>query len=194
MNVIEEIKKNISIVEALQNYTSIDLRKVNVEKKQFNIRCLWHSDKNPSLTIYNKSNSWKCHAGCGGGDVINLVSKALKISNNEAIAFLKKELGIERKYSPAEFKHYQDDKALVRGFENTSKQIVKQLNNYKNLFYKVMKQVGSFEELNEISDVYHASALIEKYLEELESTDLDVKIATVKFLKPLLQGGRINEL
>jgi DNA primase len=91
----EEIKNQLSIIEAFEKYTSAIIAGVKVNRKQFNICCPWHDDKQPSLTIYTHSNTWFCHAGCGGGDVINLVSKATNLTNAEAIKFLAKDLGIQ---------------------------------------------------------------------------------------------------
>jgi hypothetical protein len=47
-------------------------------------KCIFHDDRNPSLSVYNDGRDWKCHAGCGGGDVIDFIAKAKGISNEEA--------------------------------------------------------------------------------------------------------------
>lgn len=36
--------------------------------------CPWHEDKNPSLSINVEQGVWKCHAGCGGGSVIDAIA------------------------------------------------------------------------------------------------------------------------
>lgn len=38
-------------------------------------KCPFHEDKNPSLSVDVAKGVWKCHAGCGGGSVIDLLAK-----------------------------------------------------------------------------------------------------------------------
>ena len=40
------------------------------------IRCILHKDGNPSMSVDLKEGIWNCHAGCGGGSVIDLIAKA----------------------------------------------------------------------------------------------------------------------
>jgi DNA primase len=50
--------------------------------------CPWHDDKNPSFGIFEKEGRWwfKCHAGCGQGDEVDLLQKVLAIgTKGEAI-------------------------------------------------------------------------------------------------------------
>ena len=55
--------------------------------------CPFHPDKNPSFFVWPESNRWKCF-GCGlGGDVIDFVKAAQKISFKEAIKFLSHHIG-----------------------------------------------------------------------------------------------------
>jgi len=185
--VIDHIKDKLTIVEALELYSDVKLRKYHSHKKQFNICCPLHIDKTPSFTVYKDSNRWKCWAGCGGGDVINLVSKLLNISNKEAINMLRKQLGIKQNYSRSEYIKRKDSKAILQGFEQTKTEISTILLDTRSLFNKVIKQVKSFNEIDQLIEVYHAKPLIEKYLEELESNDFEIQIATVKYLMPLLR-------
>lgn len=38
-------------------------------------RCPFHDDKTPSFTVDREGKLWNCHAGCGGGDVVNLMAR-----------------------------------------------------------------------------------------------------------------------
>ncbi|MEH7308240.1 CHC2 zinc finger domain-containing protein [Neobacillus drentensis] len=185
MSIIDEIKNRLTIVEAIELYTNANLSKAETTKKQFNISCLWHNDKTPSLTIYTKSNKWKCQAGCGSGDVFNLVSKALDISNKEAILMLQKQLGLKNVAPSVEYSLQQNDRKILRGFKETKEKIVLELLHHRNLFNLAMKQVVSFEDIDRLTEVYHFKPLIEKYLEELNSNDFEIQLAAVKYLKPL---------
>jgi hypothetical protein len=53
-----------------------------------NARCPFHDDQHPSFAITKKADGtwhWRCFAGCGKGDEIDLLAKARGLSNNEAI-------------------------------------------------------------------------------------------------------------
>lgn len=188
-NVIQEIKGRLSIEDALHQY----LRKKPERKsnaKSIYIKCPFHNDKRPSFTIWPNTNTWKCWAGCGHGDVINLVGKIHSVSNDEAIHLLRKQLSLERKLTAAEYNNWKIDKELLIGFEETKEQIVLTLLSIKSQFEEATKQVTSFEDIDQIIDVYHAKPLVEKYLEELESWDHEVQVDTVKYLLPLLDKWR----
>ena len=42
---------------------------------KFTARCPFHEDRNPSLSVNAEKQVWLCHAGCGGGDVIDLLAR-----------------------------------------------------------------------------------------------------------------------
>lgn len=187
ISTIEVIKSQISIEEALHLYTGIN-RNQKSKNKSFNIICPFHNDRSPSFTIWPERNTWKCWAGCGHGDVINLVSKIHSISNKEAIFLLSKQLNIDRKWTSTT--HWKANRKLLIGFGETRKQLIIMLLEVKSLFEDVLRQVASFEDIDRLGDVYHIKPLIEKYLEELESKDLGVQVTTVKYLLPLLKKWR----
>jgi hypothetical protein len=185
-SLVEEIKRRLPIEDALNQYGGLKLKiKGRFKVKSYNLNCPFHPDNTPSFTIWPKTKSWKCQAGCGGGDVINLVSRILNISNKESILFLKTQLGIESKYSINEYALWQNEKKLLRGFEETKDQIRLELLLYRNLFNQAMKQVVSFQDLDKMVEVYHFKPMIEKYLEEIDSDDFEIQVAAVKHLKPL---------
>ncbi|ESU33244.1 hypothetical protein G3A_07200 [Bacillus sp. 17376] len=189
--VIQEIKCMLSIEDALHQYLGIKPdRKSNA--KSLNIKCPFHNDRSPSFTIWPQSNTWKCWAGCGHGDVINLVSKIHSFSNEDAILLLRKQLLIERKWPATVYTTWINNRKLLTGFKETKKQIVFMLLEIRSLFKIVLKQVTSFEDIDLLGDVYHTIPLIEKYLEELESREIEMQIATVKHLLPFLNKWREN--
>ncbi|MBD3362103.1 DNA primase [Candidatus Dojkabacteria bacterium] len=72
-----EVARGVDI-ENLFNRFGINLR------KKFAI-CPFHDDKNPSLRVYPKTNSWYCF-GCGrGGDTIDFVIKIAKVDFKKAV-------------------------------------------------------------------------------------------------------------
>jgi hypothetical protein len=188
-SIINEIKNRLSIVDVLfQHGTIKTINLKRTKRKAFNINCPFHEDRSPSFTIWPQTKSWKCHAGCGGGDVINLVSKLRGISNTEARIMLQKQLGIENKWSATDYSNWQNDREFLRVFEETKDRIVLELLHLRNLFNKAMKQVVSFEDIDRLFEVYHFKPMIGKYLEELDSIDFEIQVSTIKYLKPLLLG------
>jgi 5S rRNA maturation endonuclease (ribonuclease M5) len=51
--------------------------------------CPFHKDKNPSMGVNVESGVWTCHAGCGGGSVIDLMAR---FENTTVAEILKREL------------------------------------------------------------------------------------------------------
>jgi hypothetical protein len=49
--------------------------------------CPLHKDKSPSFSVWEGKTGWrwKCHAGCGGGDQIDLLVALDGVSRKEAI-------------------------------------------------------------------------------------------------------------
>jgi len=50
-------------------------------------RCPMHDDSAPSLSLYTRDGrqKWKCHAGCGGGDAIDLEARLRGITVRELL-------------------------------------------------------------------------------------------------------------
>lgn len=56
-----------------------------------NVRCCFHPDKNPSLSLNLKSGGFYCHAcGASGGDVIEFHRKHFGLGFKDAVTQLKK--------------------------------------------------------------------------------------------------------
>jgi len=66
--------------------------------KEYKARCLWHDDRNPTLSFYKKNGEWlwQCFACKIGGDVLAFVQKADNISITEALEKVCCECGIRR--------------------------------------------------------------------------------------------------
>src|SRR3989304_212985 len=88
MSLIEEIKNRINIVDMAVEF---GLKPT----KNDQIYSIYKIEKNRSLKLYRKTNSFYCYATGRGGDVINFYADYKKISNREAIMLLAKELGLD---------------------------------------------------------------------------------------------------
>lgn len=47
--------------------------------------CPFHADKNPSLSVDIAKQLWNCHAGCGGGSVLDFISRMDGVSVSELL-------------------------------------------------------------------------------------------------------------
>lgn len=56
--------------------------------------CPFHEDRNASFSVYtspiDQRPKWKCHAGCGGGDILDLWVKATGMTKSDALRELRK--------------------------------------------------------------------------------------------------------
>lgn len=95
-DLIAEIKARISLVDLAQE-AGVTLRQQGGEWAGL---CLFHSDKDPSFRVYDDGQRWICHAGCGGGDQIDLWAKHRGISLQEARDELAARLGLGQASSP----------------------------------------------------------------------------------------------
>ncbi len=87
---IERIKREVPIEELAREY-GIELES---RGKDLFGRCPWHEDSDPSFSVTPGKNLWNCLAGCGGGDVIELVMRTEKISFRQAAEKLLSRLGL----------------------------------------------------------------------------------------------------
>lgn len=69
------------IVTVVKEY-GIDVKKEGSVLRAF---CPFHNDSGkPNLTLYPETNSWYCFANCGGGDVVQFISRIENISREAA--------------------------------------------------------------------------------------------------------------
>jgi hypothetical protein len=60
-----------------------------------NVKCPFHDDKVPSMSIDRGTGLWFCHSGCGGGNIIQFESRLKGIDTKQAYAELCKEFNID---------------------------------------------------------------------------------------------------
>lgn len=87
---VEDFKQKTSIVSVLES------KGLLVPKtKKPSIKCPFHKDGNPSFSIDIEKGVWFCHAGCGGGSVIDLLAK---FDGTDGIAAIKKYVPSDENY------------------------------------------------------------------------------------------------
>ena len=78
---ISEIKSRLPLETVLSHYNL-------VPDRSHKLKCPFHDDKDPSLQVYPKTNSWTCfssNCSAGSGDVIDFIMKYENISKARAI-------------------------------------------------------------------------------------------------------------
>ena len=112
----EEIRQRVSCLDAARHYG------LTVNRSGFAL-CPWHSDKHPSLKLYDGDRGCWCFSCQHGGDVVELVSGLLGVSRTDAAKHLNRDfrLGLafgrdreteaqrrERERRAAALKRYKD--------------------------------------------------------------------------------------
>lgn len=123
-NTSDRLKTELSIEEVFQRYVGGDLRS---RGDRLYARCPWHNggnEKDPSLVLFTRKNTWHCF-GCGeGGSTIDLVMKAMGINFKDAVKQMSMTYGIlepvsaqEREVLSKRFKEARQDRELEKGFK-----------------------------------------------------------------------------
>ncbi|MEH6890175.1 CHC2 zinc finger domain-containing protein [Bacillus sp. JJ864] len=192
---IEQIKENISIVEALEQYTHVKV--TNPNRRSISVRCPFHSDGSPSMAIYPNTNTFKCFTGCNDGrvgDVIDVVRLANSVNAKEAITTLAKDFGLQ---NPTAEENRKLDQKRKQKKENTlaavalNKKVIEQINNLNDLAKAIqmqMKAIKTMEELEQLGEMYHLLPQIEYWLDCLVDDSEYVKITALDEVNRLFKG------
>ncbi|WML56671.1 CHC2 zinc finger domain-containing protein [Neobacillus sp. PS2-9] len=173
--IIDEINRRLSVITALEKYTDVKLPKINTNKKQFQIRCPFHNDHTPSFTVYAVTNSWYCWAGCGGGNVINLVSKALNITYEQAKRVLIKDLRLD----PVNLAHAIDSGELkiqgsLKEFYDNCGKYADALSDLKRIYEQEALTIEDLTSMEQKADVYH-------------------NLSKIDYFEPLIRNGSVED-
>ncbi|MGV9141591.1 MAG: CHC2 zinc finger domain-containing protein [Promethearchaeota archaeon] len=103
---IEKIKKNVSVKEVIGQYTEI--------KRGNKAICPLHGDNDPSLQIYEDTNSWYCFGCNKGGDVIKFIELVEGMSFKDVIQRLAQNNNIELSYSSSSIYSSEDFIKIIR--------------------------------------------------------------------------------
>ncbi len=90
---------SLSKVDVLQQldmrvFFTTELRlKKHARNEEVTVSCPFHDDHSPSFSVNLDTGLWVCHAGCGGGNVIDFVMKRHSLSFSKALQELAKRIG-----------------------------------------------------------------------------------------------------
>lgn len=102
----EEVSASNNVVDLIKSVVKIE---DIIDVKNNPMKCPFHTDNNPSFSVFNNGTSWNCFAGCGGGDVIKLYEKKNNVSFKTAIKRLQKEfkIGVQKQEIKFEYDYHE---------------------------------------------------------------------------------------
>ncbi|MBL1121407.1 MAG: hypothetical protein D8M26_00795 [Ignavibacteriae bacterium] len=124
MNLIDEIKSRVNIADL-----AVQLG-LQPTKNDF-IYSVFKTEKNRSMKLYRKTNSFYDYATGNYGDVINLYAILKKIENEEAIKILAEDLGLKNHYKNNGNGKLKEEKGIIIKPERKT-EIYHSLENYCN--------------------------------------------------------------
>ena len=84
MDIVEEIKSHISIVDLVSHYAELKQSGHTLKAK-----CPFHSEKTPSFHVFPEKGTWHCFGACGtGGDIFSFMEKIKGVDFKEALRLL----------------------------------------------------------------------------------------------------------
>ena len=81
-------------VDEIKRYFDSRLPNVRPVIRQV-VRCPWHEDRTPSLSLDLSKGVWKCHAGCGEGGLLDFEMRFSSLDRGAAYAEIARVLGLE---------------------------------------------------------------------------------------------------
>jgi len=71
-------------------------------RQELMVHCLFHDDRNPSLSINMEKGLWRCHAGCGEGGILDFEEKFSNCDRQTAKATVAELMGEKQLFSRAQ--------------------------------------------------------------------------------------------
>lgn len=102
---IQRIKKENNIVQVAEKLGILNGAK-KISNKAIQIKCVFHEEKTPSLTLYPSTGSFYCFGCSATGDVVSLVQKCLNLSFKQALKWLDPSLDVAPEINFDEAKEY----------------------------------------------------------------------------------------
>ncbi len=90
MNVTDEIKARIDIVDFISRYVPLQR-----SGRLYRALCPFHQERTPSFIVFPERRSWRCFGACGtGGDIFDFLMRRENLAFREALELLAQEAGV----------------------------------------------------------------------------------------------------
>ena len=95
MNLVDEVKARLTIVDVVSDYVALE----NLSSRTPKALCPFHDERTPSFSLSLEHDSWRCWGACGvGGSMFDFVMRADGIEFREALEKLALKAGIEPEF------------------------------------------------------------------------------------------------
>lgn len=182
---IELIKERLTIQEAAERYTNIDLSRTKGRGNTISTRCPFHSDRSPSFTMWLDTNKWRCHAGCGSGDVIDLLMVSQQVEVKEAMNLLANDLGLDEPLDSHKINELQAkvskkeaERQLVRDYEKDFDEVFHRLIRLERMLHRQLDNIKTPADLERIGELYHVIPMIEYLLDCMIEPEFETQVQT----------------
>jgi len=189
MIAVEQIKRNLTILEAASRYAGVNPK---LKGNSYWCRCLKHNERTPSMQIFHDKDRYRCFSCHSYGDQIDLVAEAMNISNQDAIKLLLKDLGLDADISEDERRELdrarakrEQERALKEQKEAEIKAEYIRLVDIERLFYRFMSGIKSPEDLDryEVIISLKNKDMLEYWIKSLLDGTQEDKLEVVKVSK-----------
>ncbi len=90
MNVTDEIKARIDIVDFISRYVPLQR-----SGRLYRALCPFHQERTPSFIVFPERRTWRCFGACGtGGDIFDFLMRRENLVFREALELLAREAGV----------------------------------------------------------------------------------------------------
>lgn len=204
INTFELIKDRLGIIDALSIYAGADFRKVSLNKSKVNIRCPFHRDNSPSLTVYLNDSRFRCWRGCNEGKpggVVDVVKLSFGLSTAEAVKKIAADLNLGSDATDPEtterIMENRRNREKIKADKERLDWAFNALSWLKREIPKQSKLIKTHDELEAWAPLIHARSIIEYKLDCLAGNEVSTeweKADIIRWAEALAKEvKRINE-